>query len=81
MAVNVPVSDHQKYSNADIKKAKELCNSLDAMLVTAKDWVKLRGLIDCRDWPVPVVVPQLDIEIFKGKEQLQELILNAARIK
>lgn len=81
VAVNVPVSDHQKYSIADIRKAKELCNSLDAMLVTAKDWVKLRGLIDCRDWPVPVVVPQLDIEIFKGKEQLKELILNAARIK
>ncbi|MCH8822057.1 MAG: tetraacyldisaccharide 4'-kinase [Planctomycetes bacterium] len=81
VAVNVPVSDHQKYSNANIKKAKELCISLDAMLVTAKDWVKLRGLIDCRDWPVPVVVPQLDIEFFKGEEQLQELILNAARIK
>lgn len=81
VAENVPVGDHQKYSNADIKKAKELCNSLDAMLVTAKDWIKLRGLIDCRDWPVPVVVPQLQIEFYKGQEQLQELILNVAASK
>ena len=79
--VNVPVSDHQKYSIANIKKAKELCNSLDAMLVTAKDWVKLRGLIECNDWPVPIVVPQLEIEFFNGQEQLQELVLNVAANK
>ena len=81
VAVNVAVSDHQKYSNADIKNAKELCNSLDAMLVTAKDWVKLRSLIDLNNWPVPVIVPQLEIKIIKGQEQLQELILNAVKNK
>lgn len=81
MAVNVPVNDHQLYSSADIKKAKELCNSLDAMLVTAKDWVKLRGLIDCNNWPVPVVVPQLQIRFIKGQEQLQKMILDLAASK
>ncbi len=76
VAVNVPVRDHKNYSIADIKKAKDLCSSLDAMLVTAKDWVKLRGLIDLTNWPVPVVVPKLQIQFIKGQEQLQELILN-----
>lgn len=81
VAENIPVIDHKRYSNADIKNAKDLCHKLDAMLVTAKDWVKLKSLIDLTNWPVPVIVPQLEIEFVKGQEQLQKMILNIAANK
>ena len=38
--------------------------------VTVKDWVKIRKLIDLHGWPVPVLVPELELEVFAGEDRL-----------
>ncbi|MCZ6446106.1 MAG: tetraacyldisaccharide 4'-kinase [Planctomycetota bacterium] len=77
VAVNLPVRDHQRYSRAKLAVAEGLCEGLDAMVMTPKDWVKAQLLIDLSRWPVPVVIPQLAIDVFDGAEALRRLILDA----
>jgi tetraacyldisaccharide 4'-kinase len=48
----------------------------DAIFATAKDWVKLRDLIDWSAWPVPIVVPRLELEVFDGADRLVDLVLS-----
>ena len=49
---------------------------LDAVVMTGKDWVKVRPLLDCTQWPVPIVVPQLALEVFEGGDALADLVLS-----
>ncbi len=77
VAVDVPVRDHQCYDRAKLAAARDLCRGLDAMVTTAKDWVKVRRLIDLETWPVPVVVPRLAIDVFQGSGELEDLVLAA----
>ena len=77
VAVNLPVRDHQRYGRAKLAVAEGLCEGLDAMVMTPKDWVKAQLLIDLSRWPVPVVIPQPALDVFDGAEALRRLILDA----
>ncbi len=72
--VNVPVRDHQRYGAAQLATAARLCADADALVTTGKDWAKLRGLIGDQRCPVPIVVPRVVIEVFDGRQALEELI-------
>ncbi|MEE8155296.1 MAG: tetraacyldisaccharide 4'-kinase [Phycisphaerales bacterium] len=77
VALEVPARDHQRYDRAKLAAARDLCRGVDAMVMTAKDWVKVRRLIDLETWPVPVVIPRLAIEVFHGAGELENLVLAA----
>ncbi len=79
VAVNIPCADHELFDRAKVAVARGLCTGCDAMVVTAKDWVKLRDLIDWSVWPVPIVVPQLAIDVFEGASALRNLLLTTVR--
>jgi tetraacyldisaccharide-1-P 4'-kinase len=51
----------------------------DALVVTAKDWVKLQHVIDWNAWRLPIVVPRLEIEFVSGAGPLLERIMTAVR--
>ncbi len=74
---NEPVRDHQLYDRARLGATRKSCAQLDAMVTTAKDWVKIRRVIDLERWPVPVVVPRLSIEVFEGQDRLGDMVLAA----
>ena len=80
VAVDVPVSDHHHYDSAQLSTLRTRCDRLDAMVTTAKDWVKIRRLIDLPNWPVPVVVPRLSIEVFEGQDRLRDMVLAAVTV-
>jgi len=74
---NIPARDHERYERPKLVLARSLCEGADALVMTGKDWVKARHLIDLPSWPVPVVVPWLEIEVFEGAERLEALVLEA----
>jgi tetraacyldisaccharide 4'-kinase len=76
---NVPAADHERYDRAKVTTARGLCEGCDALVVTAKDWVKLRSLIDLQHWPTAIIVPRLEIDVFDGESALKELILAAVQ--
>lgn len=78
VAADLPVRDHERYDRPGLAAARERCGDVDAMLMTNKDWVKVRRLIDLSAWPVPIVVPRLRVDVFAGAEALETMILEAA---
>ncbi len=77
IAVDIPARDHEAYGRSQATLARGLCDGLDAMVMTPKDWVKFGRLIDLGSWPVPIAVPQLEIEVFEGADALEARILQA----
>ena len=76
IAASIPAGDHELYDRQKVRVVRGLCGGVDAVVVTAKDWVKLRHLIDLPDWPIPIVVPELRIDVFSGHDALLELMLS-----
>lgn len=74
IAANIPARDHERYTPAQLTVARGLCDGVDAMIVTGKDWVKLREMKPINDWPVPIVVPALELEVFTGADALREMV-------
>jgi tetraacyldisaccharide 4'-kinase len=77
IVADLPVRDHEAYDRSKMMQAKGLCDGMDALLMTPKDWVKARDLIDLESWPTPIVVPQLEIEVLQGVDALDDRILQA----
>jgi tetraacyldisaccharide 4'-kinase len=79
VAVNVPARDHERYTTQKLNMVRGLAKGCDCAVVTLKDWVKLRNVLDLSRWPVPIIVPQLKVRFIAGEEQLRAAVLGAAR--
>jgi tetraacyldisaccharide 4'-kinase len=77
VACDIPARDHERYDRPKMVLARSLCEGADALVMTGKDWVKARHLIDSPSWSVPIVVPRLEIEVFEGADALTALALEA----
>lgn len=72
----VPARDHERYDQPKLAMARLLCeeSGAEGIVVTWKDWVKLRRLIEPSTWPIPIIVPRLAIEFIAGEEALMQRI-------
>lgn len=68
--------DHHRYTAADIGRL--VGSGADGLLVTGKDWVKIRREPELIG-DVPVLVPRLAVEVFSGEEALRSRIRTAVR--
>jgi tetraacyldisaccharide 4'-kinase len=78
VTARVPARDHEHYTPAKLDRARAAAAGADALVMTGKDWVKARDLIDLTAWTVPILVPDLAIEVFAGEADLTSLVLAAA---
>ena len=62
----VAARDHERFTARKLARARTLADDAEAVVMTGKDWVKARHLIDLAAWPVPVIVPCLAIEVTEG---------------
>ena len=75
VARDVPARDHERYDRSKLDLARSLCEGADALVMTGKDWAKAKHLIDLPTWPVPIVVPWVEIDVFEGLGALKALVL------
>ena len=75
VTARIRARDHEHYERSKMTRVEHLCRGVDALVMTNKDWVKVRRLIDLPSWPVPIVVPWLEIDVFAGAEELKGLVL------
>ena len=66
--------DHAAYTESDGRHFVQRSSSSDAMLVSAKDWVKLRELSSIQSASVPILVPQVRIEFSSGESELSGML-------
>ncbi len=77
IAADVPARDHERYDAARLAVVKSVCTGVDAVVMTSKDWVKVRRLAAVELLPVPIVVPRLEIDVFEGATALATMIEHA----
>lgn len=70
-------ADHAAYPPRRVAALARRTAGAEAIVTTAKDWTKLRD--SARDLPVPVVVPELGLTLFRGGDALRERVIEAAR--
>jgi tetraacyldisaccharide 4'-kinase len=71
-------SDHHPLNRRAARRIAQAAAGVQAVVVTEKDWVKLRGY---REWSCPVVVPRLAIRAADGGEGLRAMVLEAAGLE
>ena len=71
-----PARDHQPFSQAEASFLSEVLDA-DAILMTAKDWVKARDVLDLNRLKVPIVVPRLELRFLEGEAALGQLVHDA----
>ena len=69
--------DHAAYTESDGRRFVQRSSASDALLVTAKDWVKLRELSSIQSSSVPILVPQVRIEFSSGVSELSGMLSKA----
>ena len=77
IVADVPARDHERYGVAKLEAVKSVCNGVDAVVMTPKDWMKVKRLATVESLPVPVVVPILEIDVFEGATALTTMIEHA----
>jgi len=73
------MADHHRYTPRDVERLRAASAGAEALFTTMKDWMKLRWLIDAVAWPVPIVVPDLRLEVHAGAVALEARLREAAR--
>lgn len=68
--------DHDPYSPRTVSRLMALAEGCDALLVTPKDWAKLRR-VEASRWRFPVIRPRLTMGFTAGKDHLRELVGSA----
>jgi tetraacyldisaccharide 4'-kinase len=75
----VPARDHEAYGASKLDRVRDRAAGVDAVVMTGKDWVKVRRLIDLSRWPVPIVVPELALDVYEGAQALLDRVLDVVR--
>ncbi|MBS0196076.1 MAG: tetraacyldisaccharide 4'-kinase [Planctomycetes bacterium] len=77
LAAELVLRDHDRFAPATVEKLKAMladCGA-QALLVTEKDWTKLRSI---SDWPCPVYRPKLAMRFVRNGSELDAAVLAAS---
>lgn len=74
------LKDHDPYAPATVAKLAAMAkdSKADVILVTEKDWSKLR-LIPAEKWPCPMLRPRLALQFASGERELHDLVIATVR--
>jgi tetraacyldisaccharide 4'-kinase len=76
---SIPAADHEAFTPRSMEALRTAASDADVVVMTAKDWVNARGLIDWAHWSTPIAVPQLTLSWVDGEAALWSMILAAAK--
>jgi tetraacyldisaccharide 4'-kinase len=80
IAKQLPAGDHQPFSNSEISTLIETSINVDAIVMTLKDWVKARDVMDLNKLHCPIVVPNLVLDIVEGADEFEKLLLRVFEV-
>ena len=74
IVADIPARDHHRFDEAILRRAIDAVPEGGAILITPKDWVKVRALLDSFPSHPPIVVPAVRIDVHHGADDLISLI-------
>ena len=75
VAMQLHAGDHQPFSQAELSQLVEASQSVDGIVMTLKDWVKARDVIELSKMQCPIVVPTLELDVVDGADALEAKLL------
>tara|TARA_B100001964_G_scaffold242955_2_gene319383 strand:- start:1322 stop:2335 length:1014 start_codon:yes stop_codon:yes gene_type:complete len=81
ISCQMDVGDHQPFSNDEIAELITISPKVDAIVMTLKDWVKARDVIDLKAMQCPIIVPTLELEVVDGGEALETKLMSVFKIR
>ena len=76
IALQLPAGDHQPFTDIEIEQLITASHEVNAIIMTLKDWVKARDVVDLATLHCPVVVPNLVLDMVDGDDELESLLLS-----
>ncbi len=80
IAMQLPAGDHQPFSTNEIQSLVKNSKNVDAIVMTLKDWVKARDVMDLSSMHCPIVVPDLALEVVEGADELDTLLQSVFKL-
>ena len=74
VASQLPAGDHQPFTTSEIRTLVNTSKTVDAIVMTLKDWVKARDVVDLQSLHCPIIVPCLALEVVEGANELDSLL-------
>ena len=81
VAIQLHAGDHQPFSTEEITELETTSSSVDAIVMTLKDWVKARDVIQLSAMHCPIVVPTLELEVVEGTKALETKLLSVFKLR
>jgi tetraacyldisaccharide 4'-kinase len=75
IAKQLPAGDHQPFSTSEVETLIATSKNVEAIVMTLKDWVKARDVMDLHKMHCPIVVPNLVLNIVDGTDAFEALLL------
>ena len=76
IVMQLEVGDHQPFTREELDSLATASRNVDGIVMTLKDWVKARELVDFSDMHCPIIVPDLALDIIEGDNELETLLLS-----
>jgi tetraacyldisaccharide 4'-kinase len=73
--------DHQPFSTDEIVELVSTSSKVDAIVMTLKDWVKAKDVVDLNALQCPIIVPTLELEVVDGAEALETKLLSVFKLR
>lgn len=81
VAKQLHAGDHQPFFQEEIAELVATSSRVDAIVMTLKDWVKAKDVIDLAVMQCPIVVPTLELEVVEGAEALESKLLSVFKLR
>ena len=81
VAKQLHAGDHQPFSQEELAQLITTSSHVDAIVMTLKDWVKAKDVIDLHAMKCPIVVPTLELEVVEGSQDLETKLLGVFKIR
>jgi tetraacyldisaccharide 4'-kinase len=81
VATQLHAGDHQPFSPEELKELNATSSGVDAIVMTLKDWVKAKDVIDLHAMRCPIVVPTLELEVVEGADALEAKLLDVFKLR
>ena len=75
ISLQLHAGDHQPFTNDEITQLKKASAEVDGIVMTFKDWVKARDVIDLSTLQCPIIVPALELDFVQGADELEAKLL------
>jgi len=73
--------DHQPFTSEELNELIETSSRVDAIVMTLKDWVKAKDVIDLQAMKCPIVVPTLELDVVEGAQALEAKLLDVFKLR